>query len=215
MDTKELIGLINSVSTRSIFIVDYLKFDKTLQGDNIKVDLETGCCHVVISSCSGEYLLDESSIHSALQWCENNHNSGDWIIVPVVYDSLVQRRFPLSFRLVNTSQHDRYIVIVDDCLLYPSSYDMSFCVEYSSILKQYTVSHGGTVYKFCKPLLTYDEKSCLAAFLHGYDVSTTAKWMNCSSSKIKQLRMSLTEKFNVERLVEVVPINQLITFINL
>ena len=68
---------------------------------------------------------------------------------------------------------------------------------------------------FSKPKLTHDERFCLAAFSHGLGVEATAGMMNCSSSKIKQLRLSIREKFSVGKLVEVLPLNELVTFINI
>ncbi|MGN1215321.1 MAG: helix-turn-helix transcriptional regulator, partial [Candidatus Cryptobacteroides sp.] len=79
---------------------------------------------------------------------------------------------------------------------------------------KYTFFHGQKVDKFSKPKLTHDEKYCLAAFAHGLSIEATAGMMNCSSSKIKQLRQFIREKFSVGKLVEVLPLNELITFIN-
>lgn len=214
MDTMELVGLLNSVSTRTLFIVDYCKSGHTLQGDSLTVDLVAGRFHVTDGLLSGESCLGEDPIKSLLRWCgKNDHDSGDWVFVPVLCNILIHSRFLLSFRLVQTSQRDRYIAIIDDCPISPIN-DLSFCVEYSSLQEQYTFFHGQKVNKFSKPKLTHDEKYCLAAFAHGLGVEATASMMSCSSSKIKQLRLSIRDKFNVGKLVEVLPLNELITFIN-
>lgn len=215
MDTKELIGLLNSVSTRTLLFVDYCKSGQTLQGENLTVDLATGRFHVPDGLLSGESCLGEYAIKSILRWCgRNDHNSGDWFFVPFSCSILSCSRFLLSFRLLETSQRDRYIAIIDDCPIAPNN-DLSFCVEYSSLQKKYTFYHGKKVNMFSKPKLTHDERFCLAAFSHGLGVEATAGMMNCSSSKIKQLRLSIREKFSVGKLVEVLPLNELVTFINI
>ncbi|MGN0202491.1 MAG: helix-turn-helix transcriptional regulator [Candidatus Cryptobacteroides sp.] len=215
MDTMELVGLLNSVSTRTLFIVDYCKSGQTLQGGTLTVDLATGRFHVKDELLSGECCLGEDAIQSLLLWCgKNDYDSGDWVFVPFFCNTLIHSRYLHSLRLVQTSQRDRYIAIIDDCPISPNN-DLSFCVEYSSLQEQYTFSHGQKVDKFSKPKLTHDEKYCLAAFAHGLGVEATANMMNCSSSKIKQLRLSIRDKFNVGKLVEVLPLNELITFINL
>ena len=94
MDTKELIGLINSVSTRTLLFVDYCKSGQTLQGENLTVDLATGRFHVPDGLLSGRV------VWASMQSSRSSDGVGGIIIIQEIGFSYP---FPVVFSVVADS----------------------------------------------------------------------------------------------------------------
>lgn len=214
MEVADVLGLLNTVSNNSYFLVEQSSCDCILRNAVAVIDLSSGDISIEANRRNLFFKLSDASCDSIIRWKNSeSRRAGDWILVPV---SRVWElgKYHNSIRIISAPEDPIFIVSVDACPIHDGMV-RPFSLEYSIESGEYHLKQDDQSFSFRKPKLSPDEEKCLFECARGCTIRETAEIMSCSLAKVKWLRKSLMEKFYANSLYEVLAFNRLIAFLNI
>lgn len=211
MESVDLLRLLDSVSTRRIFILEYCKDEDILQCESGRIDISGGNVLFDRRLLTCDYRISSFSRTSIKCWLnQESHKEGDWILIPISRVVGEDEIFH-SLRLLWTSEEFKVITIIDASPVYAGK-ETFYSVEYSSYSMNYSFFNGTSERCISFTSLTPDEERCLYECARGRTVKQTSIAMRCSIAKVKVLRNSIMKKFNARNIFDALTINQLVAF---